>query len=405
MFLPIKEQMKVLLKGVVDCVSEVELRKKLEKSFSTGVPLKVKLGADPTRPDLHLGHTVVLNKLRDFQKLGHHVQFLIGDFTAQIGDPTGKNETRPQLTSEDVKDYSITYAQQVFKILDPEKTEVLYNSTWFNEFKPSDFIKLTSHYTVARMLERDDFEKRYKKGESISIHEFLYPLIQGYDSFAMKSDIELGGTDQRFNLLVGRDIQKSYGMQPQCIMMLPLLIGLDGVQKMSKSCENYIGVNESATDIFGKTMRLSDDLMFDYYELLTDKTSDEITHLKKDVQLGEKHPRDLKVQLARYFVSQFYNEQKAHQAEQEFNRIFVSKGLPDQIPEKSVHAHSIWVCRFLVDLGLADSTSDARRLIKGRAVEKNGEKILNENIELNLESGKEYIFKVGKKKFLKLFVH
>ena len=297
------EQLSVLKRGLVDLISEQELLKKLEKSYANGKPLVVKLGADPTRPDLHLGHSVVINKLKAFQDFGHEVQFLIGDFTGMIGDPTGKNEARPPLTREEVQANSKTYEKQIFKILDPERTKIVHNSSWLDKLTPVEFVKITAQYTVARMLERDDFSKRYKGGTAIAIHEFLYPLMQGYDSVAMKADVELGGTDQLFNLLVGRDLQKSYGQDSQIVMTTPILEGLDGVNKMSKSLDNYIGFDDSPRDMFGKTMRVSDQLMLRYYELLTDVPLAEIETMKKAMAAGSVNPRDYKVRLGQMVVS------------------------------------------------------------------------------------------------------
>ncbi len=400
-----KEQLKLLMKGVADIVSEADLLQKLTDSYKKKKPLNIKAGFDPSRPDLHVGHTVLINKMRQFQELGHHVVFLIGDFTGLIGDPTGKNETRPALTVAEVQENAKTYARQVFKILDQKKTEVAYNSTWMNKFTSVDFIKLAGHYTVARMLERDDFSKRYKQGAPISIHEFLYPLVQGYDSVELKSDVELGGTDQRFNLLVGREMQKSYGISPQCVLMMPILEGTDGVQKMSKSLNNYIGVEDSPKDMFGKTMSVSDELMFRYYELLTDMTVEQISQMKNKMKSGEMHPRDIKVNLAKTLVARFHGADAAEKAVDEFNRVFANKGLPDDMPELSVKAaDGLWVCKLLADLKLTASTSEARRMIEGKAVEFNNEKITDPQFKLNLKSGEEIIVKVGKKKFAKLKV-
>lgn len=400
-----KEQLRRLLQGSVDIVSEGELLAKLTKSVKTGKPLRIKAGFDPNRPDLHLGHTVLMNKMRQFQELGHQVIFLIGDFTAMIGDPTGKNETRPALTREEVVENAKTYAKQVFKILDEKKTEIAYNSTWMDKFTSVDFIKLTAQYTVARMLERDDFAKRYKDQQPISVHEFLYPLVQGYDSVALKADVELGGTDQRFNLLVGRSMQKSYGQESQCILTTPILEGLDGVQKMSKSLNNYIGVEDSPRDMFGKTMRLSDDLMLRYYELLTDMTPDELGQLKHDLKSGKKHPRDVKVNLAKFFVDRFHGAGNGAKAEAEFNEIFVNKGVPDEIPEVKVAAIAeIWICRLMADAQLAPSTSEAKRLIQGGAVELDGAKVSDPQLKLALKAGQSHVIKAGKRKFAKVVV-
>jgi tyrosyl-tRNA synthetase len=399
-----KEQLQELTAGSVDVVSEEELLKKLSKSVSTRKPLVIKAGFDPSRPDLHLGHAVLINKLRKFQDFGHQVIFLIGDFTAMIGDPTGKNVTRPALTEEEVKINSITYARQVFKILDEKNTLVEYNSNWFSKFKASDFIKLASQYTLARMLERDDFSKRYQSRSPISLHELMYPLVQAYDSVALKADVELGGTDQKFNLLVGREIQKSYGIEPQCVMTVPILEGLDGVQKMSKSLDNYIALEDSPKEMFGKTMRLSDELMFRYYELLSDLSVSDLAKLKSDVASGRRHPRDVKVSLAKFFVERFHGVEAAQAAEEEFNRIFKSGGLPDDIPEVVVPAGSVDLLNLMVTASLAESKGEARRLVQQNAVEIAGEKISDPLIKIQLEKGAEKIIKAGKKRFAKLVV-
>lgn len=405
MFLDPKEQLRLLKKGVVDIVSEKELLDKLYKSFKENKPLKIKAGFDPSRPDLHIGHTVLINKMKQFQDLGHHVVFLIGDFTARIGDPTGKNETRPALTEQEVVENSKTYAEQVFKILDPKKTEIAYNGTWLNKFTPTDFIKLASQYTVSRMMERDDFQNRFKEQKPISIHEFLYPLVQGYDSVALKSDVELGGTDQRFNLLVGREIQKSYGVETQCIMTVPILEGLDGVKKMSKSYDNYIGVQENPKDMFGKTLRISDDLMFKYYELLTDLTMDEIEQLKNDMKSGNTHPKTIKVNLAKILVTRFHSKEAAEKAEKDFETVFVNKGLPSDIPEFKLQAgDALGICQFMTNVGLTASNSEARRLIEGKAVEFDGAKKVDPKELIPLEKGTHFTVKAGKHKFLKVVV-
>ncbi|MBK7843282.1 MAG: tyrosine--tRNA ligase [Bdellovibrionales bacterium] len=399
------EQVRELSRGVVDFISEKELLEKLTRCEKENRPLRVKAGFDPSRPDLHLGHTVLMNKMKQFQDLGHEIIFLIGDFTAMIGDPTGKVETRPALTMEEVRVNAETYARQVFKILDPEKTLVDYNSRWMNNFTSADFIRLSSQYTVARMMERDDFSKRFQSHQSICIHEFLYPLVQGYDSVALKADVELGGTDQKFNLLVGRDLQKSYGVESQCVLTMPILEGLDGVQKMSKSLDNYIAVEDSPREMFGKTMRVSDELMVRYYELLTDKTSGEMDELKQMLGSGQKHPREAKVELAHFFVSRFHSLQDANRAVEEFNRIFVDKGLPDEMPEFKLPAEKgLWICHLLKQLDLVTSTSEARRLIQGRAIEKGGEKIEDPQMKIDLVAGDEFILKVGRKKFAKVQV-
>jgi tyrosyl-tRNA synthetase len=401
-----EEQLAQIKMGAAEIVSDGELLKKLKKSFETGKPLRIKAGFDPNRPDLHLGHTVLLNKLRQFQLLGHHVIFLIGDFTALIGDPSGRNEARPPLSAEDVKANAETYARQVYKLLDREKTEVAYNSTWMMKFTSADFIRLASQYTVARMLERDDFTKRYQGQTPIYIHEFLYPLVQGYDSVALKADVELGGTDQKFNLLVGRDLQKGAGQEPQCILTVPILEGLDGVQKMSKSLDNYIAVEDSPKDMFGKTMRVSDELMIRYYELLTDITVDELAELRADLASGKKHPRAVKVELAQTLVERYHSREAAEKALEEFNRIFVNKGLPDEIPIKSVASVADQgICKLLVEVGLAATNSEARRLIEGGAVERDGAKVSDPQMKLTLKTGDNFVLKAGKKKFVRVQVN
>lgn len=397
-----EEQLSLIKKGAVDFISEGEFLKKLKKSFATRKPLKIKLGADPSRPDIHIGHTVVIQKMRTLQNLGHHVQFLIGDFTALIGDPTGKNTTRPILSREEIESNARTYAEQIFKILDPDKTEIVYNSHWLLKLTSIDFIKLTAKYTVARMLERDDFTNRYKSGTPISMHELMYPLCQGYDSVALNTDLELGGTDQKFNLLVGRDLQSSYGQEPQCILTMPILEGLDGVQKMSKSLDNYIGVNESPKDMFGKTMRVSDELMYRYYELLTDLTLAEIAKLKADVAAKALHPREVKVNLAKTLVTRFHSQTAANNAEEEFNRIFAQKGLPDEIPVKSFPIGELQLSQVLVDLGFVTSKSEASRLITGGGVSIDQVKVGDPKLVIKIGSDKELLIKSGKKNFAKI---
>jgi tyrosyl-tRNA synthetase len=328
MMKPVEEQIALIERGCVDLISREDLEKKLKRSLETGRPLKVKAGFDPTAPDLHLGHTVLLQKLRHFQQLGHEINFLIGDFTGLIGDPTGKSDTRPPLTRDDVLRNAETYNVQVFKILDPEKTRVVFNSTWLGELSSYEMIRLASQLTVARMLERADFKKRFESNRPISIHEFLYPLIQGYDSVAMEADVELGGTDQLFNLLMGRDLQRSKGQEPQVVLTMPLLEGLDGVNKMSKSLGNYIGISESPDDIFGKILSVSDDLMFRYYELLSDLSMDEIAALKKDMEQGKIHPKTVKVRLAREMVARFHDQDAADAAEKNFEQVLPSTSFP-----------------------------------------------------------------------------
>jgi len=395
----IEEQIALIERGTVDLISRDELVKKLTRAQETGEPLVVKAGFDPTAPDLHLGHTVLLQKLRHFQQLGHQINFLIGDFTGLIGDPTGKSDTRPPLTREDVERNAETYKEQVFKILDPEKTRIVFNSSWLGELSSYEMIRLASQLTVARMLERDDFKKRFESNRPISIHEFLYPLIQGYDSVALGADVELGGTDQRFNLLMGRDLQKGKGQEPQVVLTMPLLEGLDGVHKMSKSLGNYIGISESADDIFGKVLSISDELMFRYYELLSDLSMDEIDRLRQDMEEGKVHPKAVKVQLAKEIVARFHDVQAADAAERNFEQIFKKHELPDDIPEKEIVAEEeeIWLPRLLVAAELVKSTSDGRRMIKQNAVSVNGEKIADVNA--NIPTQGIVLLQVGKRRF------
>jgi len=397
-----EEQLEQIRRGSEEIISEEELLKKLTKSYETNTPLRIKAGFDPTAPDLHLGHTVLIQKLKHFQDLGHQVLFLIGDFTGMIGDPSGKNETRRALTKEEVLANAETYKEQVFKILDPEKTEVVFNSTWMEKMSSSDMIKLASQYTVARMLERDDFTKRYKDNRPISIHEFIYPLVQGYDSVALKSDVELGGTDQKFNLLVGRDLQRAYNMAPQIALTMPILEGLDGVQKMSKSLNNYIGIAESPKDMFGKVMSISDELMFRYYLLLSDKSLAEIDELKKAVSDGSKHPMEAKKELAMEIVERFHSAEAAKEAREGFEQVFSKRENPDDMPEFAMSADMK-----LIDvigksgLNFLPSNSEARRLAKQGGIYIDGEKV--EDIDQCLPAG-EYTLKVGKRKFAKLAV-
>ena len=405
MFLRPEEQIELIKFATVDFISDADFLKKLKKSYDKKTPLKIKFGADPNRPDIHIGHTVVINKLKTLQDLGHHIQFLIGDFTALIGDPSGRNTTRPILTREEIEANAKTYATQIFKILDPEKTEIVYNSSWLLKLTSIDFIRLSAKYTVAQMLERDDFTKRYKSNVPISIHEFMYPLCQGYDSVALQSDLELGGTDQKFNLLVGRELQSAYGVEPQCILTMPILEGLDGVHKMSKSLDNYISVNEPPKDMFGKTMRISDDLMFRYYELLTPITPTELIALKADVAEKRKHPREVKVHLAKILVSRFHSVAAAQAAEDEFNRIFVEKGMPDTIEEYKISAQiQIGLVQLMTQSGMTPSNSEATRLIVGGGVQLNQQKISDPKLKLDLTAGDHFVIKAGKKKFIKIVV-
>ena len=394
----IDRQLEHIKRGCAELIDEGELRKKLER----GTPLRIKAGFDPTAPDLHLGHTVLIHKLRHFQELGHTVIFLIGDFTGLIGDPSGRSDTRPPLTREQVLANAETYKQQVFKILDPEKTVVDFNSRWMGEFGAADFIRLASRYTVARMMERDDFEKRYKEGRPIAVHEFLYPLVQGYDSVALKADVELGGTDQKFNLLVGRHLQSQYGQEPQCILTMPLLEGLDGVKKMSKSLGNYVGIDESPADMFGKLMSVSDELMWRYFELISSRSLDEIADLRRKVETGEAHPKLVKESLAYELTTRYHDEDKAAEAQQGFNAVFAGGGVPDDAPVHACdHGDDSTPPAFLEAAGLVKSRGEAKRLIKEGALSVDGVRCDDANSPL--ASG-EYVIKLGKKRFLRLTV-
>jgi tyrosyl-tRNA synthetase len=398
----VEEQIALIERGVVDLISREDLHRKLTRSVETGEPLKIKAGFDPTAPDLHLGHTVLLQKLRHFQQLGHRIYFLIGDFTGLIGDPTGKSDTRPRLTREDVERNAETYKEQVFKILDPTRTKVVFNSSWLGELSSYEMIRLASELTVARMLEREDFKQRFEQGRPISIHEFLYPLIQGYDSVAIEADVELGGTDQLFNLLMGRDLQRSHRQEPQVVLTMPLLEGLDGVNKMSKSLGNYIGITESADNIFGKVMSVSDELMFRYYELLSDLAVDEIAALKKDLEKGAVHPKDVKKKLAREMTARFYDDDAAGRAERNFEQVFKRHELPDDIPEYQAASSSepVWLPRLLLETGLVSSTSDGRRMIKQNAVSIEGEKVTD--VDTVVPAQGQVLLKVGKRRFCRV---
>jgi tyrosyl-tRNA synthetase len=400
----VAEQMAVIRRGTVEILIEKELEEKLEKSLKSGVPLRIKAGFDPTAPDLHLGHTVLIHKLRQFQQLGHEVSFLIGDFTGMIGDPTGKSETRKVLTREDVLRNAETYKDQVFKILDPEKTRVVFNSTWLNELGSAGMIALASKFTVARMLERDDFHKRFTGQQPISIHEFLYPLVQGYDSVAMRSDVELGGTDQKFNLLVGRELQREWGQPPQCILTMPLLEGLDGVNKMSKSLGNYIGINEPGDEIFGKVMSISDELMIRYYELLSDMTLAELEKLKSGLADHSLHPMEAKKSLGRELVGRFHGPAVAREAEENFVKRFRDNEIPQDMPQVvySLGDGAVLLARAMTEAGLTKSNGEGRRSIDQGGVKLNGEKISNVNLELTLPG--EYIVQIGRRRFGRIVV-
>ncbi len=400
----VAEQMAVIKRGAVEILVEKELEQKLEKSLSSGVPLKIKAGFDPTAPDLHLGHTVLIHKLRQFQQLGHEINFLIGDFTGMIGDPTGKSETRKVLTREDVLRNAETYKEQVFKILDPDKTRVVFNSDWLNELGCGGMIALASKYTVARMLERDDFHKRYTTQQPIAIHEFLYPLIQGYDSVALKSDLELGGTDQKFNLLMGRELQREWGQSPQCVLTMPLLEGLDGVNKMSKSLGNYIGINEPGDEIFGKIMSISDDLMIRYYELLSDMPLSELEKLKNGLKDRSLHPMAVKKALGREIVSRFHGAGAGEVAEENFVKRFKENEIPDEMPQVSYSLADggVLLAKAMTEAGLTKSNGEGRRNIDGGGVKLNGEKVSDTNLELTAAG--EYIVQIGKRRFARVVV-
>ncbi|HMQ03783.1 MAG TPA: tyrosine--tRNA ligase [Pyrinomonadaceae bacterium] len=396
----IDEQLAFLKKGTVDLIREEDLRRKLERSAKTGKPLRVKLGLDPTAPDIHVGHTVVIRKLKAFQDLGHTVIFLIGDFTGMIGDPSGKNVTRPPLSREEINTNAETYKQQMFKLIDPEKTELRFNGEWMDKFTAADFVKLCAKTTVKQILERDDFTKRMQEEKPISLHELLYPLTQGYDSVALEADVELGGTDQKFNLLMGRNLQREFGQEPQVIITTPLLEGLDGVQKMSKSLGNYIGIEEPPGEMFGKVMSISDDLMWRYYELLTDLSESEISNLRSEIEDG-KNPRDVKVGLAKLIIKDFHSEAAAEEAANEFERRFVKKEVPDEIEERSVASGTYKLADLLAQTGLAASKGEARRLIDQGGVKVNGERASAANAELEI-NGEGKLVQVGKLKFLRV---
>lgn len=398
----IDEQLAFLRKGAVEVIREEDLRAKLEQSAKTGRPLRVKLGADPTAPDIHLGHTVVIRKLRHFQELGHTVVFLIGDFTGLIGDPSGKSATRPQLTREEIAANAETYKRQIFKLLDPERTEIRFNSEWMDKLGSDGFIRLASHVTVKQILERDDFQKRLAEERPVALHELLYPLTQGYDSVALEADVELGGTDQKFNLLVGRNLQREYGQEPQVALITPLLEGTDGVHKMSKSLGNYVGIDESPSEMFGKLMSISDELMWRYYELLTDLSVEEIRWMRDRAEHGEDNPRDFKASLARQVISDFHSDSAAEEAEAEFVRRFRNKQTPDEIEERAVNAGVRKLAALLVETGLAPSMAEARRLIEQGGVRVDGERVSNTSSEIELSDERESLIQVGKRRFLRV---
>lgn len=401
-FPPVNEQMDLIKRGSFEIIPEEELVKKLENSLKEGKQLNIKLGCDPSRPDLHIGHSVVLRKLAQFQSLGHQAILIIGDFTGMIGDPSGRNVTRPALSLEETRINGQSYLEQASKILNKEKTKIVYNSEWLGKMSFEDVIKLSSKYTVARMIERDDFTKRYKAGEPISVHEFLYPLAQAMDSVAIKSDVELGGTDQKFNLLVGRDIQREFGLEPQVILTMPLIIGTDGVEKMSKSYNNYIGISEPPKEIYGKTLSIPDNLIYNYYELATDISNEELKEIRTRLNDKEFNPRDLKRKLARTLVSMYHNPQAAAEAEEEFDKIFIKKEIPDDIPEYKFNdgTSEISILDLLTIVNFASSKGEARRLVMQGGVSLNGEKA--DDITAVVKLPKELILKVGKRKFIKI---
>jgi tyrosyl-tRNA synthetase len=402
-FPPIGEQMDLIKRGTFEIIPEDELLKKLERSLKEGKPLNIKLGCDPSRPDLHIGHSVVLRKLAHFQSLGHLAILIIGDFTGMIGDPSGRNVTRPALSLEETREHGISYFEQASKILDKEKTKIVYNSEWLSKMAFEDVIRLSSKYTVARMLERDDFTKRYKSGEPISMHEILYPLAQAMDSVAIQSDVELGGTDQKFNLLVGRDIQREFGMEAQVIITMPLIVGTDGVEKMSKSYNNYIGISESPKEIFGKTLSIPDSLIYNYFELATNLSNNELEEIKTKLVDPKTNPRDIKRQLAKALVSMYHSEEAARNAEEEFDRIFVNKGTPDEIPEfKFGERKEINILDLIILVNFAPSKGEAKRLVIQGGVTLDGEKIEDFQNLVLLKDG--MILKVGKRKFIKLII-
>jgi tyrosyl-tRNA synthetase len=400
----VEEQLEILRQGAADLVSEEELGKKLERSRETGKPLVVKVGFDPSAPDIHLGHTVVMRKMKQFQDLGHEVVFVVGDFTGMIGDPSGRSKTRPQLTEEQLRKNAETYRDQAYRILDPEKSRLEYNSSWLTKLGAEGLIRLAGKYTVARMLERDDFERRFRENQPISIHEFLYPLAQAYDSVALEADVEMGGTDQTFNLLVGRDIMREYGLEPQVILTTPLLVGTDGVEKMSKSLDNYIAIEDTPREMYGKVMSISDDVMWSYYELCTDAFPADIEKLRKQVADGELHPKAAKQRLAREIVEGFHGVEAARSAEEEFDKIFKSGGLPDEIETVEIEsAEPLWIVRAITAAGFASSNGEARRLVQQGAVSIDGERVEDVDAQVPAD-GQERVLKVGKRRFARIAI-
>ncbi|HKG45616.1 MAG TPA: tyrosine--tRNA ligase [Pyrinomonadaceae bacterium] len=398
----IDEQLSYLRKGTIEIIREEELRAKLEKSAKTGKPLRVKLGADPTAPDIHLGHTVVIRKLRAFQDLGHVAIFLIGDFTGMIGDPSGKSTTRPQLTREEIDANAETYKQQIFKLLDPEKTIIEFNSHWMDTLGSAGFMRLAGHVTVRQILERDDFQQRLEANRPLALHEVMYPLVMAYDSVALEADVELGGTDQKFNLLMGRNLQREYDQESQVAMVTPLLEGTDGVQKMSKSLGNYIGINEPPQEIFGKVMSISDDLMWRYYELCTNVSLPEIASLRENANHGERNPRDIKVDLAKRIVADFYSEAEARKAEEDFNAMFRNKQAPEDVEERKLAGGSWKLPKLVVELGLVASMAEARRVIEQGGVYVDGERRTQSDFEVGIRADNSVLVQVGKRKFVRV---
>src|SRR6266550_9191707 len=404
-FSPVEEQLAYLKKGVHEIIREEDLRAKLEKSRKTGKPLRAKLGVDPTAPDIHLGHTVVIRKLKHFQDMGHLAVFLIGDFTAMVGDPTGQSETRPPLSREQVQSNAKTYLEQVFKILDPAKTEIRYNSEWLDKLTSYDIIRLAAKYRVARMLEREDFHNRLVNQQPIAVHEFLYPLIVAYDSVVLEADVELGATEQKFNLLMGREIQREYGQESQVALTMPILVGLDGQRKMSKSLGNYVGITEAPSEMFGKLMSISDEMMWPYFDLVTDHTPEEIAALAAKVKSGSTHPMEMKMSLAQEIIAGFHGAPAAEKAAAEFQRIFRDRAAPEEAPvHKLACGGAKRLTTLLVELGLASSRSEADRLVKQGGVELDGERVSEVNREVDLTRPRDFLLRAGKKKFLRIVV-
>ncbi|PIU52260.1 tyrosine--tRNA ligase [Candidatus Desantisbacteria bacterium CG07_land_8_20_14_0_80_39_15] len=397
----IEEELRIIKRNVVDILPGLEeLRKRLQEARQQARPLKIKYGADPTAPDIHLGHTITLSKLREFQDLGHIVQFIIGDFTAMLGDPSGRNEVRKPLSEESIRKNASTYQEQIFKILDKKRTELHFNSEWFGKMSLKDTLKMASYYTVARVLERAEFKERFKKKQEISLLEFIYPLLQGYDSVMLGNDIEIGGTDQTFNLLVGRDLQRDYGKKEQIILTLPLLVGTDGIRKMSKSYGNYIGITELPLEIYGKTMSIPDELIFPYMELLTSISDEKINNMKKDVRDEKMNPKDAKAFLANEIVKRYHGISEAAKAGNEFDKIFKKRELPSEIPSRKYEKEKVWIIDVLVNEGLAKNKTEANRLISQGAVELDGKTITSPDFDILMDS--EHVLKVGKRRFLKI---